>query len=293
MINRHDIYKSMQTKINDRIQALKERIEKATEKLNSNKLNFNDKSVINISIKQYKEDIIKLTELSKSLNNLHFSSNNKSKLEEKTVEQLKEINQFLTNEETSELRTAIAKSLSNANKENKKNVKASSSKVQKLLTKLRLSDKELSVDGLEYTKVISYKGAINQIEKELLNDLKPDYTSIYTEKLEVSLSDTESTLITTIEEMITNKTLKQSKNTNNIVLNISKIKEAMIARKKAQTLTLKISNALNSLNNITEIDISEIKKFLIKQQKKYQKELAKSEKYISKFNFNEIKKQIE
>ena len=131
------------------------------------------------------------------------------------------------------------------------------------------------------------------MEKELLSDLTPEYTPININKSEVSLDSGESVLISKIEEMISKRELEPTKSINNIVANIAEIKEAMLTREKANRITLKISNAMTELNKITEIDITMIKTFLSKIQNKYQKELDKANKFISKFDFSNIKEQIE
>ena len=131
------------------------------------------------------------------------------------------------------------------------------------------------------------------MEKELLSDLTPEYIPININKSEVSLDSGESVLISKIEEMISKRELEPTKSINNIVANIAEIKEAMLTRKKANRITLKISNAMTELNKITEIDITMIKTFLSKIQNKYQKELDKANKFISKFDFSNIKEQIE
>ena len=131
------------------------------------------------------------------------------------------------------------------------------------------------------------------MEKELLSDLTPEYTPININKSEVSLDSGESVLISKIEEMISKRELEPTKSINNIVANIAEIKEAMLTREKANRITLKISNAMTELNKITEIDITMIKNFLSKIQNKYQKELDKANKFISRFDFSNIKELIE
>ena len=290
-----DIYRSMEKSIGEKLEKLSSKIERNKEKLNGpGKVGFVDRLSMNSENKSHEEEIRKLTELSKAMSNLKFSESSKYKLPEVVTSSLDDISSLLTAEETAELRNAVNSSLRSANKEKKDNVRNASLEVQKILGKLGLSDKAFLVyDGLDYKKSISFEVATKEMEKELLSDLTPEYTPININKSEVSLNSSESILISRIEEMISKRELEPTKSINNIVTNIAEIKEAMLTREKANRITLKISNAMTELNKITEIDITMIKTFLSKIQNKYQKELDKANKFISKFDFSNIKEQIE
>lgn len=290
-----DIYRSMEKSISEKLEKLSSKIERNKEKLNGpGKVGFVDRLTMNSENKSHEEEIRKLTELSKAMSNLKFSESSKYKLPEVVTSNLDDISSLLTAEETAELRNAVNSSLRSANKEKKDNIKNASLEVQKILGKLGLSDKAFLVyDGLDYKKSISFEVATKEMEKELLSDLTPEYTPINTNKSEVSLDSSESILISKIEEMISKRELEPTKSVDNIVANIAEIKEAMLTREKANRITLKISNAMTELNKITEIDITMIKTFLSKIQNKYQKELDKANKFISKFDFSNIKEQIE
>lgn len=289
------IYRSMEKSISEKLEKLSSKIERNKEKLNGpGKVGFVDRLTMNSENKSHEEEIRRLTELSKAMSNLKFSESNKYKLPEVVTSSLDDISSLLTAEETAELRNVVNSSLRSANKAKKDNIKNASLEVQKILGKLGLSDKAFLVyDGLDYKKSISFEVATKEMEKELLSDLTPEYTPININKSEVSLDSGESVLISKIEEMISKRELEPTKSINNIVTNIAEIKEAMLTRKKANRITLKISNAMTELNKITEIDITMIKTFLSKIQNKYQKELDKANKFISKFDFSNIKEQIE
>ena len=289
------IYRSMEKSISEKLEKLSSKIERNKEKLNGpGKVGFVDRLTMNSENKSHEEEIRRLTELSKAMSNLKFSESNKYKLPEVVTSSLDDISSLLTAEETAELRNVVNSSLRSANKAKKDNIKNASLEVQKILGKLGLSDKAFLVyDGLDYKKSISFEVAIKEMEKELLSDLTPEYTPININKSEVSLDSGESVLISKIEEMISKRELEPTKSINNIVANIAEIKEAMLTREKANRITLKISNAMTELNKITEIDITMIKTFLSKIQNKYQKELDKANKFISKFDFSNIKEQIE
>lgn len=290
-----DIYRSMEKSISEKLEKLSSKIERNKEKLNGpGKVGFVDRLTMNSENKSHEEEIRRLTELSKAMSNLKFSESNKYKLPEVVTSSLDDISSLLTTEETAELRNVVNSSLRSANKAKKDNIKNASLEVQKILGKLGLSDKAFLVyDGLDYKKSISFEVATKEMEKELLSDLTPEYIPININKSEVSLDSGESVLISKIEEMISKRELEPTKSINNIVANIAEIKEAMLTRKKANRITLKISNAMTELNKITEIDITMIKTFLSKIQNKYQKELDKANKFISKFDFSNIKEQIE
>ena len=290
-----DIYRSMEKSISEKLEKLSSKIERNKEKLNGpGKVGFVDRLTMNSENKSHEEEIRRLTELSKAMSNLKFSESNKYKLPEVVTSSLDDISSLLTVEETAELRNVVNSSLRSANKEKKDNIKNASLEVQKILGKLGLSDKAFLVyDGLDYKKSISFEVATKEMEKELLSDLTPEYTPININKSEVSLDSGESVLISKIEEMISKRELEPTKSINNIVANIAEIKEAMLTREKANRITLKISNAMTELNKITEIDITMIKTFLSKIQNKYQKELDKANKFISRFDFSNIKELIE
>ena len=280
------IYRSMEKSISEKLEKLSSKIERNKEKLNGpGKVGFVDRLTMNSENKSHEEEIRRLTELSKAMSNLKFSESNKYKLPEVVTSSLDDISSLLTAEETAELRNVVNSSLRSANKAKKDNIKNASLEVQKILGKLGLSDKAFLVyDGLDYKKSISFEVATKEMEKELLSDLTPEYIPININKSEVSLDSGESVLISKIEP---------TKSINNIVANITEIKDAMLTREKANRITLKISNAMTELNKITEIDITMIKTFLSKIQNKYQKELDKANKFISKFDFSNIKEQIE
>lgn len=290
-----DIYRSMEKSISEKLEKLSSKIERNKEKLNGpGKVGFVDRLTMNSENKSHEEEIRRLTELSKAMSNLKFSESNKYKLPEVVTSSLDDISSLLTAEETAELRNVVNSSLRSANKAKKDNIKNASLEVQKILGKLGLSDKAFLVyDGLDYKKSISFEVATKEMEKELLSDLTPEYIPININKSEVSLDSGESVLISKIEEMISKRELEPTKSINNIVTNITEIKEAMLTREKANRIRLKISNAMTELNKITEIDITMIKTFLSKIQNKYQKELDKANKFISKFDFSNIKEQIE
>ena len=287
------MYKSAEKTINERIEKLQERLEKNKEKLKE-KVGFIDKMSINSANKSYEEEIRKLTELNKIMGELHYSENNKYNFPQEVIEGFNNLGSLLTDEEINELRNTVNSCLRNANKDKKDKIKNFSIEVQKLLNKLKLSDKAFLVyDGLEYKKSITYENATKKMEQELLENLIAEYVPIRKNERKNLLPNNEKLMISKIEEMIINKELEQSKNVNAIVSNISEIKEAMEIRERSNNLLLIASNTLTELNNINEIDVSMIKNFINKIADKYKKELEKANKYLSSFDFTDIKKQID
>lgn len=286
------VYKSVEKTIDEKRKALLERLEKNKEKLQG-KVSFIDKMSINSANKSYEEEIRKLTELSKVMTELHYSESNKSKLPQEVIWYFNDVSSLLTEEETNELRNVVNSCVRSANKEKKDKIKKASLEVQNLLNKLKISDKSFLVyDGLEYKKSISYEDATKRMEQELLENLTPEYVPVRKNEQEKTLPNSEKIMISEIEEMINNKELEQSKSVNDIVSNISEIKETMKIKEKSNNIILAISNTLTELNKINEIDITMIKNFLNKIEIKYKKELEKANKYLSKFDFTDIKNQI-
>lgn len=294
-INSYSIYKSLEKSIEDRIKYLKERLDKNVEKLNSGeKLGFSTKMGLNIDNNNYIDEIRKLTEFNKTISNLRFSESEKYKLSSELASSLDDISSLLSNEETNELGNIINLCLRNSNKSKKNSIETASVEAQKILNKLKLDDKKIQIyEGLDYKESITYSVAVDEIKKDLLKELTPDYTPINRTKSDISLNSNESSLINNIEEMIVNNELEQNKSVKNIVENISEIKDAMLLREKAKRIILKISNVRNELNKITEIDVSMISNYLTKLENNYKKELDRTNKFINKFNFSDVIKQID
>lgn len=300
-----DIYSSMSRAIEDKIKTLSERIEREKGKLtNQNKkVSIFGKASANIGIKVNEDDMRKLSELGKAMNNLYYQDSSSYNLPEEVISSLDEISNLLNDEETNELRNVINSSLRNANREKKDNIKQASLETQKQFSKLKLENNEFRIFDSRDTKAsdlsqvpsigrITYLNAIKQIEKEMLGKLSTNYVSVNSTKNEIVLNDNESIFISKMEEMINKKQLEPSKNVTNISKNIEEIKEAMLSREKANSLIIKISNIMPELNKINNFDVSTIKNFLSKMENKYKKELDKSNKFISSFNFADIKKQM-
>ncbi len=236
----------------------------------------------------------KLTELNQALGNLHFSDSSNYKMPETFLEKLNDLGPLLINEEINEIRNVVNSSLRNANKDKKEQIKTASLQVQKILNKVGLlSSGFLVTDGLEYKKSMTYQDAVLTVEKNLLKKLTPEYAPIHSDEKEIELPHSEKMLLDSIEKMIANKDFEQTKSTKNIIENISEIKDTMLLKEKCGKIQLKIANLINELNSIVEINTTAIKEYLTKLTKKYQIELNKANAFLAKFDFQDIKKQIE
>lgn len=292
-VTSYSICSSMDKSINEMIDKLRGRIEKNKEKL-SGKVGFIDKMSMNGAIKDYQEQIRRLTELSQALGDLRFSDNKKYKLPEKVVEHINGLYQLLTDDEKNALKQNVSIALSNSNKDKKEKVQTMSAKIQKMIAKLGLSTKGFLVyDKTQYKTSISYEQAIKTVEREMLKNLTPEFVSLQGNKMNIELPLDEKTLLNYIKNMVENKELEKSKSVNAIVDNLAQIEDAMNTRERCKLLLLKISNTLFEINNITEIDVTIIKQFLTKLENKYNAEQEKANKFIMKFDFTNVKNQIE
>lgn len=289
------IYKSMTKAIDEKIDKLRERIEKNSEKLKGpNKVGLIYKMSINSENKNYRDEIQKLTELNKSLNELYFSNSKKYSFPENIQGYFNNISSYLEENEIDDLRNTVNGTLKNTNRGKKENIKKAATEVNGLLSKLKLSDnKFLIYDGFNYKTTLSFESAAKKLENSSLDNLTPNYVSIKKADSKDSLPSNENQLIAKIEEMIANKSLEQNKYTDDIVANIKDIKESLVSKEKNNKLLLLLSNAITELKKIDEIDVSQIIVFLNNLEIKYKKDLEKIEKYLSKFNFEDVKKQVE
>lgn len=297
-VESNELFDSIKKEIESRIEKAKKSLESRQEKLNNpnRKVGFMDKMFINSEIKKYQEEIRKLTELGQSVAELRFEDNKKVKLSPEIKENFDRLGTLLTEEEIGQLRTGVNDSLKNINKEKKDKVKQDVAKIQKLLNQLGLGTKGFLIyNGLQYTgTTTTFDNAIREAEKIQLKDLISEYSFIKSSPNdEVRLSVSNELMLKKLEEMINGKQLESNKNTENIINNFDSIKEAFSVQAKCSETLLVLSNTLSSLSNITEIDFSKVQLFLKQLESKYKKELEKTDKFLSKFNFEDIKQQIE
>lgn len=292
-----DYYISMDQKLKElKKEAEKEELD-LREELRDGQVGFFEKVGKNSEIRKKQEEIRTLTELERTLNELYHSKNDKYSLPDSAKSHFDDLSVLLDEEETRELKAVVNVSLSEANRGKRNNIKMASINVQQLLDKLRLSDRKFPVYGdaqkVQYIKHENYEKAVEEIEKDLLNELTPTYVFIHgDDKQDIISNSDDERLVSEIEDMIKNNQLEHNKTVDDIVNNFSQIKEMFALRKKCNDILLQVSNTISEVNNITEIDITDINKFLSNIEAKYEKELEKANKYLSKFDFNDIKNQI-
>ena len=251
---------------------------------------------INSDIKKYQEQIIKLTELNQSIATLRFGDNDKYILPEELKSQFDRLGTLLSPQETTQLRESVNNSLKNVNKNKKEDIKQRVINIEKILNQLKIGSNNFQIFNQfnQYTgNKISFNNAIKEIEKNQLRNLAMQYSFISSKQTEIQLKNSDELLLLSLEEMIKNNQLEKNNNTQNIMDNFPSIKEAFVTKTRLEETLLVLNNTLSELTKITEIDFSKVESCLRQLGNKYQNELEKTNKFLSKFDFNEIKKQIE
>lgn len=297
-IESNELFNSIKEEIDKRIEKAKAYLEKKQEKLKdpTKKLGMLDKMSINLDIKSYQEQIRRLTELSQSLANLRFSDTDKYTLPKDLKSQFDRLGTLLSEQEVKQLRENVNDCLRNANKDKKEKVKQEVAKIQKLLSQLKIGDNNILIYNKfhQYTgTTTSFNNAVKEAEKIQLKDLTPEYAFISSKSEEIKLGISDDLLLTSLEEMIKNNQLEKNKSTQNIIDNFSSIKEAFGTKAKLEETLLILSNTLSELAKITEVDFSKVQTYLKQLENNYKKELDKTNKFLEKFDFNDVKKQIE
>jgi len=297
-IESNELFDSIKNEIEKRIEKAKEYLEKKQERLKdtTKKIGILDKISINSDIKSYQEQIRRLTELSQSVANLRFSDTNKYKLPDDLKSQFDRLGTLLSEQEIKQLRDNVNDSLKNVNKDKKERVKQEVAKIQELLSKLKIGDNKLLIYNKyhKYTgTTTSFNNALKKAENIQLKDLTPEYSFVSSKPAEIKLGISDEILLSSIEKMIKSNPLEKDKSTQNIIDNFSSIKEAFGTKAKLDETLLVLSNTLSELGKITEVDFSKVQLFLKQVENNYKKELDKTNKFLDKFDFTDVKKQIE
>lgn len=297
-IENSELFNSIKEELDKRIKKSKTYLDKSEEKIkdSTKKLGMFDKMSINSDIKKYQEQIIKLTELNQSIATLRFGDNDKYILPEELKSQFDRLGTLLSPQETTQLRESVNNSLKNVNKDKKEDIKQKVINVEKILNQLKIGSNNFQIFNQynQYTgNTISFNNAIKEIERNQLRNLAMQYSFISSKQIEIQLKNSDELLLSSLEEMIKNNQLEKNNNTQNIMDNFSSIKEAFVTKTRLEETLLVLNNTLSELTKITEIDFSKVESCLRQLGNKYQNELEKTNKFLSKFNFNDIKKQIE
>lgn len=294
-INGLDCYLAIEEKIKKQIERNVDENKNLTEKLQNKQTKQLEKVGIKLDLLLITNELKKQQELLKTLSSLHhYIHSDKYTFPTELVEQFEDLGTFLNKEELEQLRSAVNNELYKANSKEKKDLKEKIESTRNVLNKLGLSDKPLLIYdfGHEVKGKTTYQDAVQIIERDILKALSVDSVFIHQKnKTDQGWSDTP--LIFKIEDMISNNQLEHSKNVDSIISNFSKIRQMFILSEKCQNI-LTLSPIIRiELSKISEFDTSGIIDFLLNLENKYKKERKKANEYLKKFDFGDIKEQIE
>ena len=288
-----DLYESMNLEIDRKISDLKSRIEKRENELNNpnNTINFINKNKINNQIKEYKNQIIKLTNLKNSLFELMHADDKKYSLPNDIKEKLDSVASLISDEEVNKLKNIINTNLQNANKDKKNTVNEKISEVNKMLSSLNIGSKNVKIfiQKIIYSGAISYDSAVKTIGNRKLSELITNFNLIHKNEVEFTSDDN---FISTIEEMINKNKLPKDRRIDNILSNFDAIKEAMNNKVNAERTLTKLDNLINNFKEIDSVDFSKTVTYLTGLQNTYKRVKDNADKYLSKFNFEYLKNEI-
>lgn len=289
-----DLYESMNLEIDRKISDLKSRIEKRENELNdsNNRINFIVKNRINNQIKEYKNQIIKLTSLKKSLFELMHADDKKYSLPDNIKEKLDSVASLISNEEVNKLKNIINTDLQNANKDKKNTINEKISEVNKMLSSLNIGSKNVKIfiQKIIYSGAISYDSAVKTIGNRKLSELITNFNLIHKNEVEFT---SDNNFISTIEEMIAKNKLPKDRRIDNILSNFDAIKEAMNNKVNAERTLTKLDNLINNFKEIDSVDFSKTVTYLTGLQNTYKRVKDNASKYLSKFNFEYLKNEID
>ena len=288
-----DLYESMNLEIDRKISDLKSRIEKRENELNdsNNRINFIVKNRINNQIKEYKNQIIKLTSLKKSLFELMHADDKKYSLPDNIKEKLDSVASLISDEEVNKLKNVINTDLQNANKDKKNTINEKINEVNKMLSSLNIGSKNVKIfiQKIIYSGAISYDSAVKTIGNRKLSNLNADFILIHKNEVEFT---SDNNFISTIEEMINKNKLPKDRRIDNILSNFDAIKEAMNNKVNAERTLTKLDNLINNFKEIDSVDFSKTVTYLTGLQNTYKRVKDNASKYLSKFNFEYLKNEI-
>ena len=288
-----DLYESMNLEIDRKISDLKSRIEKRENELNNpnNRINFIVKNRMNNQIKEYQNQIIKLTNLKNSLFELMHADDKKYSLPNDIKEKLDSVASLISDEEVNKLKNIINTNLQNANKDKKNTVNEKISEVNKMLSSLNIGSKtvKIFIQKIIYSGAISYDSAVKTIGNRKLSELITNFNLIHKNEVEFTSDDN---FISTIEEMINKNKLPKDRRIDNILSNFDAIKEAMNNKVNAERTLTKLDNLINNFKEIDSVDFSKTVTYLTGLQNTYKRVKDNADKYLSKFNFEYLKNEI-
>ena len=288
-----DLYESMNLEIDRKISDLKSRIEKRENELNdsNNRINFIVKNRINNQIKEYKNQIIKLTSLKKSLFELMHADDKKYSLPDNIKEKLDSVASLISDEEVKKLKNIINADLQDANKDKKNTINEKINEVNRVLSSLNIGSKNVKIfiQKIIYSGAISYDSAVKTIGNRKLSELITNFNLIHKNEVEFT---SDNNFISTIEEMINKNKLPKDRRIDNILSNFDAIKEAMNNKANAERTLTKLDNLINNFKEIDSVDFSKTVTYLTGLQNTYKRVKDNASKYLSKFNFEYLKNEM-
>lgn len=289
-----DLYQSMNLEIDRKISDLKSRLEKRENELNNpnNRINFIVKNRMNNQIKEYQNQIIKLTNLKKSLFELMHADDKKYSLPNDIKEKLDSVASLISDEEVKKLKNIINADLQNANKDKKNTINEKINEVNRMLSSLNIGSNNFRIftQNSNYSgKTISYDSAVKTIGNRKLSELITNFNLIHKSEIEFT---SDNNFISTIEEMINKNKLPKDRRIDNILSNFDAIKEAMNNKVNAERTLTKLDNLINNFKEIDSVDFSKTVTYLTGLQNTYKRVKDNASKYLSKFNFEYLKNEI-
>ena len=289
-----DLYQSMNLEIDRKISDLKSRLEKRENELNNpnNRINFIVKNRINNQIKEYQNQIIKLTNLKKSLFELMHADDKKYSLPNDIKEKLDSVASLISDEEVKKLKNVINTDLQNANKDKKNTINEKINEVNRVLSSLNIGSNSFRIftQNSNYSgKTISYDSAVKTIGNRKLSELITNFNLIHKNEVEFT---SDNNFISTIEEMINKNKLPKDRRIDNILSNFDAIKEAMNNKANAERVLTQLNNLINNFKEIDSVDFSKTVTYLTGLQNTYKRVKDNASKYLSKFNFEYLKNEI-
>lgn len=295
-VESRDLFNSINQALEKRIESARIRLEEKQDKLKNprEKIGKLDKMFIKSDIKSYQKQIRKLTELSKSFANLRFNDADKYILPKDLKSYFDKLGTLLTENEVKVLRDNVNLCLRNTNKVPEKKVKQEVSEIKKLLNNLNIGDRKFLIyNSFEYVESISFNGAVKKLETIKLKNLTPKYIFIKNNFLDTTFELNDDLLLSSLEEMIKSNKLEKNKSVQSIKDNFSLIKKAFYSKTKLEKTLFVLSKTLSELRRVTEVDFSKVITYLKQLENNYRKELDKTNKFLDKFDFTDVKKQIE
>ena len=294
------IYASMQKAIDDEIKKNSKYVDKRQEKMDDStkKMGFFDRLSNKGALKEYNQKITQLNELKQSLFNFHFKESDKYSFPVEVIEQFENLGSNLTQDEFAKLKESVNNCLKDVNRERKNAITEASVSTLKILEKLGFTGRSFLVyrnpeNKMQYIDSVSYKRALELLQQEAIKELTPDHVSLHAQQSSVDLAYGDKALSQDIDKLVQSGNYEATPSVTAIVKNYSEIKNKLISKDRCETVLSQISALKNMLVGITEVNVEGLTGYVNQLETSYKKELEKANKYLEKFDFTDIKRQIE